>query len=657
MRKHLLLITLICILPAGMSHGQDIRKKFGKPSEYEMNMAGYAADTSAAAVVLWQHTNIYYEIRIAGDDPIKLIHEYEFRIKVLRPEGVGVADLAIPYYSSTGATESVRVDNAAAYNLEGGKTVATALARKDIFDEQASDKLWLKKFSIPGVRAGTVIEYKYSIVSNIPQNIHDVEIQGDYPVISATGSVTIPTMFRYNVNMTGYESITTERKPTTVMVDLGRDGNTSEKAETITFTAKDIPALRHESNVWAPDDFRSRISFEISGLYIPGTVDQRYSTTWEDFNRQLADGDFGRNLKMPCPYAEEVKALKAETQSQPELIRSILRLVTSRIKWDKTYRLYADNIKKAVRDGSGSSACINFVLNSALREAGFETIPILLNPRHYGRMPLSQPAMNKINTFVLCVQAGGEDPVVLDATDPDNDLNVIPPPLMVDRARLYGQRGNEGWVNLTNLCSNMAVSQVLCEFNDRMEILARVTAFSTNTEAMMVKKLYRDAASEEEFIGQREKRSNIAIDDYQISDLAQKDVTEHYTFSCKADRAGDFIYINATLLPFMSESPFREQQRKMPVEFPYTSTRRITCMITVPEGYAVEELPKNERIKLADSGVTMQYIARVSDGVIHCDLLYMVNRLVYAVEEYPELFEIFGRIAAKSKSNIVLKKV
>ncbi len=660
MIRNLLLSAFVCVLSAGPLFAQDIRQKLGKPSNYEMQMTNYQADTSAAAVVLSQDTRIYYEVVLSEDNPFKLIHEYEVRIKVLKPEGVEAANIAIPYYEKMRAAEVVRVMSATAYNLEGSKVVATTLDRKDIFDEMVGENTRLKKFSIPGVRTGSVIEYSYVITSNISQNIHDVEIQGDYPVIRATGSLVIPKFFRYNVNTTGYHKLKVERKPADIRIPMEYEGAISGSAEMIDFSAENIPALKNEPWVWCPSDFRSMIIPEIAGLYIPGVVNENFSVSWTDVFRQLNESEaFGRNLKMPCPYAEEVKKLAAETEDQGDLVRGILKLVTSRVKWDKTFRLYSDNIKKAVRDGSGSSASVNFILHSALREAGFAVTPILLNPRSWGRMPYSRPMFNKINTFVLMVETSDGQVMVVDATDRDNDVNVIPPELMVDRARLYGEADeSQGWINLSNPSASQVMSQIACELTGDGRLTAEVTTVYTNLEAMLIKKRYRNAASEEEFVEELERRNGIEIENYHLSDLEKKDVLATYSFRQKANGAGDFIYINASVIPFLSESVFKQQQRSMPVEFPYMQQYRIECQIKIPEGYAVEELPKNERLRLPDSGVMMQYTARKdAEGHIRCELIYVVGRMIYPVDEYPTLFELFGHIAAKCNANIVLKRI
>lgn len=61
-----------------------------------------------------------------------------------------------------------------------------------IFDERINDNWKQIKFSVPSVKAGTVIEYKYTQHSELYQLIPDWVIQHDIPVIHSHYEVLIP---------------------------------------------------------------------------------------------------------------------------------------------------------------------------------------------------------------------------------------------------------------------------------------------------------------------------------------------------------------------------------------------------------------------------------------------------------------------------------
>lgn len=656
MKKFLLCAMLAVTVVCGSS-GQDFRRKLGNPSNHEMKMTVFEPDTSAAAVVLYQNVRIFYELDFMGisENWCQLSHEYEMRIKVLKPEGTDVANITIPYYERGKAREQVRIISATAFNYEDGKTVKTQLKREHIFDEQVSQNRRLKKFSIPNVKAGTVIEYKYTITSNIAQRIRDIEIQGDYPVVYSHGNVVMPEMFRHKIYTTGYNNIKSERKSNTVTIQL-REGSVTEPATAFSYEAQDIPALKDEPNVWASDDFRTRISVEISAFVPPGGIPQSFSTTWKDIDKTLDEGSFGRALKISCPYSDEIKAMKATTDGEIELVREVLKFVTSKIRWDKRYTIYSENPRAAARNGSGNSAEVNFVLASALREAGFAPVPVLLNPRHFGRIPISTATLDKINTFILLVPLQDGSHAFVDATNRNNDINVLPTELMVDRAHIYGS-GNSEMINLTNLAHNTCSTIISGELTPEGKIIGNVQKHYMNTEAVRFKERYRSKADEDEFIETLENNRGIEVTSFEVSDLNQKDVSEKYDFEMECPRAGNMLYLNATIIPTLTVSPLKQQERKLPLELPYPSIDNIVGKITIPEGYVIEEAPKSEILKLYDSGAAYTYVTQISGNTIEFRLTIELNRIIYPVEEYPEIFELFGRLVSKATSNFVIKKL
>ena len=63
---------------------QAVNMKFGKPTDEEMKMTVYAADSSAEAVMLCKLTDVTYTIQQSS---FLVDYKERFRIKVLKPEG------------------------------------------------------------------------------------------------------------------------------------------------------------------------------------------------------------------------------------------------------------------------------------------------------------------------------------------------------------------------------------------------------------------------------------------------------------------------------------------------------------------------------------------------------------------------------------------
>ncbi len=648
MKRPLLLLALLFVATGVCAQDPDYSRKFGKVTDYELEMTSYARDTSAVVVFLYEDTQVYYTMTTSNiaNSPFQQTRNYFVKIKVLKPEGVSLADVEIPFHLSTTTKEFVGGISAAAYNKVGGKTVKTEIKSKDIFQEQVSENTQVRKFSIPEVRVGTVIEYKYSITSDFFWIVEPLLIQHAYPVVYSFSEVATPQYFRFNINTQGYHSVS---------VKSSRRNSADYYDDVRTCVAMDIPALKDESLVWNVNDFRTKITFELQAIDIPGYF-KSYATTWESINENLDKSDFSTSLKMSNPLKDETAAIKAEGGEESEQIRKILKLVTSRMNWDGKYTIWGKNPRQKLKDGAGSSADINFVLNSALRDAGFSTTPVLLNPRSYGRLPYGHPSMDNIRTFILKVDLSDGSSLFIDGTSGDHDINLIRPQLMVDRARLYGVGGEAGWVDLTNLADNRQQIMVSCKIDENGLITGTMENKLINATGFSTKSRYRDAGSEDEYIEKLESENNMEISSYNISGLNGYTVAESMDFSMKTEKAGAHTYLRSTIVPFITKNMLTQQQRELPVEFPYPATYELTAFVLIPDGYEVEEIPQPIRMTGCEKGVNYIYSASVSGNNIVIQLRYTLDRVVFASKEYPDLHTFMGMMSEKHNSRIILKK-
>ncbi len=149
MKQYLLCTLSLLFLVHLPLAGQDLSRKFGRITDYEIDMTTYQRDTSAVAVCLYENTNV-----LSGE------RHYSTKIKILKPDGVDLANVEIPYIAGLSAVTGLSVS---AYNRVDGKVVQTKLKNSEVRTEQVLGDLYIRKFAIPEVRTGTVIEYKYTI--------------------------------------------------------------------------------------------------------------------------------------------------------------------------------------------------------------------------------------------------------------------------------------------------------------------------------------------------------------------------------------------------------------------------------------------------------------------------------------------------------------
>lgn len=94
--------------------------------------------------------------------------------------------------------------------------------KKDmIFKERLSENQMTLKFSIPQVKAGTLIEYEYRLESDFFFTIDSWKAQSDIPTLYTEYDIIIPEYFKFNTDMRGTESLETKSESTSLSLSIG----------------------------------------------------------------------------------------------------------------------------------------------------------------------------------------------------------------------------------------------------------------------------------------------------------------------------------------------------------------------------------------------------------------------------------------------------
>ncbi|WP_295937523.1 DUF3857 domain-containing protein [uncultured Alistipes sp.] len=642
-----LLAALVCVT----ANAQTPDYRFGKISIEELEMTGYEKDPDADAVYLNEESALYYTI----DRDITHSLDYRARIKILKPEGTDQADITISYTDDYDVREVVSGIDAAAYNLVNGKVVKTPLKKQYIFTEQVSEHRKVIKFSIPEVREGSVIEYKFRITSRHYTYIPSMRFQHDIPVVRSYMKASIPEFFVFNINMKGYVHINVTRGASAGSIGNPPNNLTYTNQE-IEARASDIPALKREPYVWSLNDFRSMLDFELAQIAFPNSTIKNYTTTWKSVNEALKASSFDTHCRIGNPFKEEIAPIKAGAGSPEEKIRQVLKVVQSKMKWNEQYRLFSKGPRAAAGKGNGSSADINFVLMAALKDAGFEAVPVLLSPRHLGRLSYTHPTIDGINTFIIRVGLGNEAYAYLDGTDPNSDINLLPVALLVDRARVYGIDNESGWCDLTKLVRNTSNTTMTLKLNTDGSLTGTFIEQDVNQVALLSSTSYTEAKSQDEYIESLEKKHSLQVDDFEIKGVGTNTVVRNYQGTLQTTGSSEFIYINATAIPFMSTNSLNAQSRTLPIEFSLPIIYNIRGSIQIPEGYTIEELPKNINMIVLENSARCRYISNVSGNFVQFHFQFVMDRIIYIPGEFPDLNTFYGAVADLSNSHMVIRK-
>ncbi|MBA4145458.1 MAG: DUF3857 domain-containing protein, partial [Cytophaga sp.] len=287
MKPYFLLFFSLSLCTA-FSQGHDF--PFGQTSYRELEMKIYDNDSNAVAVIL----NELGEGYIEDDNDYNLIFEYHVRIKILKQEGVKFADIEIPLHKQEGRAETIRSIKASSFTIDNGTMKETRLDSKNIFSENPG-KYWdVKKFAIPNVREGSVIEYQYKLESPFKFNFRSWEFQNDIPKIRSEYWATIPANYNYNITLRGMQQL--EKHENELIKQCFYQG----KADCVRhqFVMTNIPAFKEEEYMTAKSNFLSAINFELAEFRSFDGKVIKYTKEWKDVELDLRrEEKFGQQLR------------------------------------------------------------------------------------------------------------------------------------------------------------------------------------------------------------------------------------------------------------------------------------------------------------------------------------------------------------------------
>ncbi|MFC0184793.1 Transglutaminase-like superfamily protein [Pseudarcicella hirudinis] len=652
-------VLFILLFPLSNILAQEKTVKFGKIDLADLQMKSYPKDTSSEAVILSDIADAYY--RYSESSGLQVVFNRHRRIKILKKSGYDWASYQIPLGRYKGANKE-RIENlrGATYNLVNDQIVTDKLDKASIFDEKQTENLTYKKITLPNVKEGSVIEYTYSTVSDFDTSIPTWEFQKNIPVIWSEYKVQIPDFYHFKMIHQGYEPFFISTvKPVNISLD---PTTTRYEGKEYRWVIKDAPAIQEEPFMTTLNDYNAKVEFEIAAIIPPGGLNSKYfSVTWEDFTKTLLEYEnFGTQLKRGGFLKEKVNTIKAAEKEPVNQVFAAYQFIRTNMKWDGNSSIYTSNsLKKSFENKTGNCADINLMFIAMLKELGIEADPVVLSTRDHGRILPNYVLEKKFNYVVAWVKIG-DNSVLLDATDPFLDFGKIPVRCLNGSGRLIHE-ANADWVPLS---SNERITKTLIlnfDLNNEGQMNGSLSISHLGYGGLYARKqIFTDSKAKyiESF---RKKHPTWNISKFEIEKLEELSdpLVENITTSIQetASIAGDHIYLNPLLGEGEKENPFKTTERKFPVELATQIEENYIATFSIPEGYEIEELPKNIRLSLPNDGGKFSYfVSKTEEGKIAVSSKFLLKKPTFYAEEYSSLKEFYAQIVAKHAEQIVLKK-
>ncbi len=651
--------------------------EFKKIKPADFSLEGITVDTSYGAIVLADVGKSSFEGNNKGW--FTLVYKHQRRVRIINKNGFDIATVSIPLYHSTKSDDEERLESikATTYNLVDGKVVETDLNKNDVFKEVQDRSHTLKKFTLPAVKEGSIIEYSYSISSDFLFNLQPWSFQGSYPRLWSEYELNLPQFFQYVFLSQGSKDFFIKDSKEKFQnfsireTSRGEYGSASNRDNVFNLSStntvsrwvkKDVPAIRQENFTSTVNNYIARIQFQMSGQQFPDMPYRDIMGSWPKLALELLkDKDFGAEIATDNQWLNETMAsLNLNSKDSMEKVRAIYNYVQQNFSSKGMKGIYISQpVKETFKSKKGYEADMNMLLTLMLLRAGYKADPVILSTKSHGFPTETYPLIHQYN-YVISKVWIGDKAYYLDASDRSLGFAKLPQ---------FCYNGIGVSINLSpatealypdNLMEAKVTNVVLMNDEKNKNAWAGdLSSYLGYYESVDI----RDEISEkgkEAYVNKLKESytGDYAISDVKLGSLEDKDQVVLMKYNMKIDRGGEnnLIYFNPMIKEGMKENYFKSAERNYPVELPFKMEETYIFKIQAPEGYVIDETPKSAKVTLNENEAVFEYIVVNTPTEVSLRTKLAIYKTLFMPNEYESLKNFFDYVVKKHAEQIVFKK-
>jgi hypothetical protein len=659
MRK-ITLLNLILLCLVMHANAQDFA--FGAVDQAELNMTKYKNDETAHAVVL----NEYGGARIFSGalGRISLRYTYHTRIKIFDNNGLKYGTVTLPIINSDNNTEVYEeideIRGITIYKDDNGQVKTEELDLKKVYTTRENKNYQIVKFALPALRNGCVIEYTYRLVTPWIDGFHTWQFQTDIPKVHSKYEPYIPAFWTFNAVLRGGLKLTknvSQREPQCFVF-----GASSSDCLHSTYEMDNIPAFVTEDYMTASKNFISAIYFELSEYTDPYNGNHvRVAKEWKDVDNQLKKADyFGDQLKRKDLLKDKINPVVAGITDPLVKAKTVYRYIQQNMRWNNTYSIASENIRRALDSHAGMIGDINLSLISALNAAGLNAEPVLLSTRDHGMVNKLYPVISEFN-YVIARVTIADKSYLLDATDPMLSFGMLPMRCLNDKGRAISMDKPSEWVDLLANQNQNNTYLFNLTLQDNGKLKGSLINRSSGYAAYEKRKAIKRFNTVQEYVENLdEKLARVKIIKSNVTNIDSLDLPVVENYEVEIEGYDNLNHSSLSFNPYLFNrivtNPFKLADRTYPVDWGMPSDTKFVLNMLLPDGYTIENEPKSESVSLPNDGGRFVIMYQPNGNSFSFSNVISFKKSVYSSDEYQSLKELYNKIILEEKSEMIFKK-
>ncbi|OOQ60199.1 DUF3857 domain-containing protein [Mucilaginibacter pedocola] len=629
-------LRLLLILTVFVAKANAQTFTFGKVDTADLKLTYCDFEKGANAMVLFDVGKIGYS------KTESVVMERHTRIKIFNDKANNEANIKLEYFSGYDA-EQIKDIEAQTINLAGKTITVTPLDPKLIYNEKIDKMHRAVVFTMPNVKAGSVLDIRYTWKTGYGYNYPNWYFQGPLP--SRYSKVEAHVNFGYSFNFV--KRITQKLDVDTSYIAKGK------AVSTHIFSMSKIPGFRPEPHMHSVADNMQSISFKPAFKF----------ATWQSVaDKILADADISGQPKFTFDKGPDIIANAKDIKNRNEKIAYIFNMVKNTMKWNRVDSWNSeDGLKKAWQNKTGNSGEINLLLYHFLKEAGIKASLLVFGTRNEGELEPENPTLSRLNKTIVRVPIDSATYYVMDATGKYNTYNTVPYSLLgVTMLIIDPEARKTDIIALKTTTPSAEAVLIDAEITTDGKLEGSVQKTSSNYKRISKLETF-DRAGQQKYVANELKEGNLnaIITGHRFSGTETDTIPLREDFRFKLDLAASdssYTFINPNLFTGLGKNPFSSDTRLTDIDLIYRNTYSINGRYKVPAGYKIEALPKSTTLALENKGITLRRSAGELDGVVIINYTIAFNKTKYSRDDYPELHRFYKTMYELLNEPIVLKK-
>jgi hypothetical protein len=635
--------------------------KWGEVPKSDLEMKSYPKDTSASALVLYDHGESHL------DNDADIVFNRHLRVKIFNTKGYSWGTHSLTLYTNK-STEKISDIEGYTYNLdENGNVTRKEFDDDEVFKEKVDDNHTRYKFTLPLLKPGCVIEIKYTITATSLWFIKDWEFQYDEPVRWSEYVVRMPVQINYVRVSIGFEPYEINDLKETTQSFNGEAVNilglgyspAYGKCMEMRLAVKDLPALRDEPFITTKDDYRNKVMLQLAGYSLAGSGVKRVLYDWPKLVNELVDSkSFGQRIEETSKIKAKAQFLTAGLNNQKDKIKAIYDWVTKSIVWDERNDLFAEQDgNDMLKSAKGNNAEITFLFLSLLKSIGINGDPVILSTRGNGKIIDQYPLVTQFNYLLARIKTDSGF-LYVDATNPLRPMELLPLNVLNTRG-LVIKEDSVTWARFYSPKVHTNNSAALISINTDGSIAGTIEDKLSDYSALFgrqsLKNKKESVFAKDNF---ETEQSGINIDSVLITN--RDSINLPLKVFCKissstyAQTNGDLIYINPHIINRLRNNPFKSEERKFPIDYSYKRKQTTIVIITLPPGYEIKELISNKSFNAANGVISFERSVFTDSNKIRINYTSLINDVEIKPAFYKNVKQFYEQMIAAESDQLVL---